>query len=104
MYQKEMISQEMVPKWKELGVQLGLSYGELGTIDENATQRANETCALQMLEMWRVQLGDAATPANLITALKACQQNRYAAKLHKGIIFDTINHCSCLLKDVIKSC
>ena len=93
MYQREMITDEMKPKWKELGVQLRLSYGELNTIDEDATQKANETCGLKMLEKWRVQYGDAATPDKLITALKACGENRYAAQLQKGTTIITTAAC-----------
>ena len=86
MYQKEMISQGMVPKWRELGNQLELSHAELRIINDNATRQANETCALEMLEMWRIQFGEAATPDELIKALKACSQNRYAAQLQQGTV------------------
>lgn len=91
-YQSGII-QDIIPKWRQLGVRLKLSYGELNTIDQNADNKANETSALKMLEEWRGQKRDAATSDKLITALKACKENRYAAKLQKGI---TINQCGWL--------
>ena len=90
MYQKmSEILQEMIPKWKELGVKLRLGYGALNIIEQNATQRANETCALTMLEKWRVQCGAAATPDKLITAVDKCGEKRYAKQLQRGMTMIT---------------
>ena len=82
-----MISPGIKSQWRPLGNVLKLSYGELNLIEENASQKAIEACALVMLERWRLQNqahnGD--TPDKLIKALKDIGKLRYAAELQKGI-------------------
>lgn len=80
----ELLPQEVVAKWYKFGYQLGFTYGELDKIEEDAPQKANEKCALDMLKLWRSQNGIAATPDKLIAALKGIDQNRFAAQLQTG--------------------
>ena len=84
MYEKELISHAVVPKWQEFGIQLDFSHGELGTFNRDAEDKANEDCALQMLGEWRTTPN--ATPNKLIKALQAIDKNRYASQLQKGIL------------------
>ena len=84
MYQKQLVPQEAIPRWEEFGIELGFSYGEIGIISENAVQKAVERCSQEMLEAWKQQVGSAATPDKLIAALKAIDQNAYAAQLQNG--------------------
>ena len=82
MFAEDLISQSVIPEWYKFGLQLGFDYGQLDTIAENATQKANEDCAVTMLKQWRK--GKNATTANLIGALRAIKQNRFALQLEKG--------------------
>ena len=85
-----MIPQEVKPKWKEFGYELGFRAGELQTIDDNGSRTAVEKCALQMLENWRLQLqaedddDDNTAYDILIKALEEIEQNAYAAQLKHG--------------------
>ena len=85
-----MIPQEVKPKWKEFGYELGLKAGELQTIDENGTLTGVEKCALLMLENWRSQMqaedddDDNAPYDILIKALEEIEENSYAARLKHG--------------------
>ena len=83
MYEKELISHDVVPEWQQFGIELGLSHGEMSTINKDAEDKANEDCALQMLRKWRAT--PTATPKKLIAALEAIDENRYAAQLKEGI-------------------
>ena len=84
MCQNHLTPQEAIPKWEEFGIELGFSYGEIEIISQNAIQRSVESCSLEMLSRWKEQTGRAATPDELIKALKAIEQNRYAAQLQDG--------------------
>ena len=79
-----MISQEVKPKWKELGYELKFTAGDLKTIDDNGVQTEVERCALQMLQNWRSQAGAGADYNVLIKALEDSEQNAYAAQLKDG--------------------
>ena len=82
-----IIPQEVIPVWRELGDEIGLSDQELDLIEADAPKKVNKTCALEMLKKWRAQYNNAATPSRLIAALEhdTIKQNRYAAQLRQGI-------------------
>ena len=86
MYEKELISHNVVSKWQKFGFELGFSHGEMSTINKDAEDKANEDCALQMLGEWRAM--PTATPKKLIAALEAIDKNRYASQLKRGIQLD----------------
>ena len=84
MYQNSLIPEEAMPKWDDLGIELGFSYGEINIIKENAADKSVQICALDMLKKWRQQDGSAATPEKLIKALQDIEKNSDAQKLQKG--------------------
>ena len=66
-----LIPEEVVSRWHDLGVALGLDTGVLNTIAANATQRPVEECSREMLQRWLSGTTAAdATPDRLIAALQ----------------------------------
>ena len=84
MYQKDLIPQEAISRWKVLAIELDFGSGEVDIISQNAIQRSVESCSLDMLKKWRQQAGSAATPENLIKALRAIKKNYDAKQLQDG--------------------
>ena len=84
MQKRKVIPEAAMVCWQELGIELGLSYGEITIISKNAFQKGAERCAKEMLEAWRQQLGSAATSKELIAAFQAIGHYNYAAVLQEG--------------------
>ena len=84
MCQKNLRPDAAIPRWEDLGYELGFSYGEIKIIDQNAIKKSVESCALDMLNEWKVQFGKSATPDKLIEALQAIELNSCAKQLQDG--------------------
>ena len=82
-----LIPKEVVPKWYDLGLKLGLDTGILDAIEANATQRPVEDCSKEMLQRWLTGATAAvATPKKLIAALRKLDKNRLAQQLSEGCV------------------
>jgi len=82
-----MIPQDVKPEWRKLGNHFQLSNGDLRIIQGNASKRASEACALEMLEKWTDQSHSTKDYDKLIEALKSSviADCNYAHQLQTGI-------------------
>eukprot|EP00058_Branchiostoma_floridae_P018578 XP_002604067.1 hypothetical protein BRAFLDRAFT_71643 [Branchiostoma floridae] len=71
---------EMIPPWRELGINLGLSESDMEQISQRHQDDA-ESCCLAVLEEWLHQAGTNATVEGLKTALGLAGQREIVEKL-----------------------
>ena len=81
-----LLQENLIPKvarnnWRDLGIQLNLSYDDLDAIEQDVVQGNVVPITEKILKKWAQSSRD---PNELIEAIHNCELVAYAASLKKG--------------------
>ncbi|XP_065910936.1 uncharacterized protein [Dysidea avara] len=87
MKQQELLPDDVMAEWEDLGFQLDFTANQLDTISSNHDEKAVETCCREMLKKWSKQykLPSPQAAKQLITAIHKADNNYYAEQLKTEI-------------------
>ena len=93
MKQQELLPDDVMAEWEDLGFQLDFTANQLDTISSNHDEKAVETCCKEMLKKWSRQykLPSPQAAKQLITAIHKADNNYYAEQLKTGECLYTLH-------------
>ena len=92
MKQRELLPDDVMSKWEDLGLQLDFTADQLDTISNNH-EKAVGTCCREMLKKWSRQytLPSPQAAKQLIAAIHKAHNNYYAEQLKTGECLYTLH-------------